>query len=276
MPISAAFALPPVRALAFFRQKGLEASFSWSDLLHEEHDAAFVVAKMLDVDLLRDVRDAVDAALADGKSFGEFRRGLQPLLVERGWWGKAEMADPLTGEMKEVQLGSVRRLETIYRINLRTAYAAGHWSSIIEHQTEAPYLLYDAVLDGKTRPAHAAWDGIVLRVDDPWWKTHRPPNGWDCRCGVLQLTQKQLERMGKSGPDIAPRQGDYEWVNPRTGEVLKVPYGIDPGWAYTPGASRVDALRGQLADRARAWPELGAPAVAAVAAAIEAMKEDET
>ena len=274
MKTSVSFNLPPARAIEFFRAKGLSPSFAWQDMLHAEHDAAFTVAKMLDVDLLRDVRDAVDAALSSGQTFADFRRGLEPLLMERGWWGKADMLDPLTGEVKPVQLGSVRRLETIFRTNLRTAYAAGHWSSIVEHADEAPYLLYDAVLDGKTRPAHAAWDGIVLRVDDPWWKTHRPPNGWDCRCGVLQLTQKQMERMGKSGPDIAPRQGDYEWVNPRTGEVLKVPYGIDPGWAYTPGASRVDALRGQLADRARAWPELGAPAVAAAEMAIQQNRED--
>lgn len=263
MKASVSFNLPPARAIEFFRAKGLSPSFAWQDMLHAEHDAAFTVAKMLDVDLLRDVRDAVDAALSSGQTFADFRRGIEPLLMERGWWGKADMLDPLTGEVKPVQLGSVRRLETIFRTNLRTAYAAGHWSSIVEHADEAPYLLYDAILDGRTRPAHRAWDGKVLRVDDPWLKTHTPPNGWNCRCSLIQLDRKQLERLGKQGPDAAPSDGTYEWINPRTGEVLRVPNGIDPGWAYNPGASRAKALGEQLAERARAWPELGAPAVAA-------------
>ena len=33
----------------------------------------------------------------------------------------------------------------------------------------------------------------------------------------------------------APREGTYEWVNPDTGEIIDVPKGIDPGWAYNPG-----------------------------------------
>lgn len=33
----------------------------------------------------------------------------------------------------------------------------------------------------------------------------------------------------------APKEGTYEWVNKQTGEVLNVPEGIDPGWAYNPG-----------------------------------------
>ena len=33
----------------------------------------------------------------------------------------------------------------------------------------------------------------------------------------------------------APKEGTYEWVNPKTGEIMTVPNGIDPGWAYNPG-----------------------------------------
>jgi hypothetical protein len=35
------FDLPPERAIAFFRDKGLAASFAWQDRWQEEHDAAF-------------------------------------------------------------------------------------------------------------------------------------------------------------------------------------------------------------------------------------------
>ncbi len=59
------FNLPPDEALAFFRAKGLKTSFSWADMLHEEHDINFTVAKMHDLDMLSDVKAAVDRVAAE-------------------------------------------------------------------------------------------------------------------------------------------------------------------------------------------------------------------
>ena len=78
-------------------------------------------------DLLRDIRDALDRALAEGSTIAQFRDGLEPVLRAKGWWGKSTLTDPLTGETREVQLGSARRLRVILDTNMRTAYAAGRW-----------------------------------------------------------------------------------------------------------------------------------------------------
>lgn len=247
------FDLPPKKALAFFGRKGYATSFSWMDLWQAEHDVAFTVAKMLNVDLLRDVRLAVDRAISEGQTLGTFRELLQPRLLEAGWWGRAEMADPATGELREVQLGSPRRLRTIFETNMQTAYSAGHWAQIQQTKADAPYLMYDAVNDAQTRPEHAAWDGLVLPADDPWWSTHYPPNDWGCRCGVIQLSADQVKAMGKEGPDTAPADKLREWTNPRTGAIEMVPAGVGPGWAYAPGASRGDELREQLAQKEKAF-----------------------
>lgn len=261
MALAVRFDLAPERAIEFFREKGLKTSFAWQDMLHEEHDRAFTVAKMMDLDLLSDVKAHVDRAIAEGRTFREFARDLQPELMRRGWWGKAEMTDPLTGEHKLVQLGSPRRLQTIFRTNLRTAYAAGHWARIRETAESAPYLMYTAVLDARTRPQHRAWHGTVLPWDHPWWRTHTPPNGWNCRCTVIQLSRRDLEKLGKSGPDDPPPSPTRSWTNPRTGEVLEVPVGVDPGWGYAPGRSRLDDLVGPLTEKlADAPAELGAAA----------------
>ncbi len=247
------FDLPPEKALSILRGKGLTTSFAWQDTWQQEHDAAFTVAKMMQIDLLRDTRAALDKAMEAGSTFEQFRESIEARLVEAGWWGKADTVDPLTGETKLVQLGSPRRLRTIFETNIRTAYSAGHWQEIQQSKADAPYLMYDAVDDDRTREEHAAWDGKVLPADHPWWSTHMPPNGWNCRCGVIQLSADQVKAMGLSVEDAAPASRDREYVNPRTGEVSRVPAGIDPGWAYNPGASRADLLRKQLAGKEQEW-----------------------
>jgi SPP1 gp7 family putative phage head morphogenesis protein len=245
--------------LAFFRDKGLAMSFAWQDRWQEEHDAAFTVAKMMNVDLLRDTRAAVDKAIAEGQTFEMFRDNIEGRLVEAGWWGKAEMVDPNGGEKKLVQLGSPRRLRTIDQTNMMSAYAAGQWQEIQESKASAPYLMYDAVDDDSTREEHAAWDGTVLPADDPWWSTHMPPNGWNCRCGVVQLSGADVQSMGLQVSEKAPPSNEREYTNPRTGEVSMVPQGIDPGWAYNPGASRQQRVVDDLAGKAAAAePEIGA------------------
>lgn len=250
------FNLPPADALKFFRAKGLQPSYAWQDMMHEEHDRAFTVAKMMDIDLLKDVRDYVDYAIREGLTTQEFIDGLKPELQRRGWWGAQMMIDPLTQEQRSAQLGSARRLKIIYETNQRTAYAAGQWERIERVKQAMPYVMYTAVLDGRTRPAHAAWNGTVLRADDPWWHTHTPPNGWNCRCSVIQLSERMMGRMGKQAADKAPDSPTREWTNPRTGEVMQVPVGVDPGFGYAFGASnRAEAARATLREKAATLPD---------------------
>ena len=243
--VAARFDLPPTKAIEFFRRKGLRSSFAWQDVWAAEHEASFTVAKMGDIDLLTTVRDAVDRALAEGTTQAQFNKQLIPTLQKEGWWGVQEQVDPLTGKDRLVQLGSPRRLQTIFRTNLQTAYAAGEWADILDTAEVAPYLMYDAVDDTQTRPAHHSWDGTVLRITDEWWRTHRPPNGWNCRCSVIQLGDADLQSMGRE-IDQAPRIERREYVNKRTGEVMQIPKGIDPGWDYNPGAGRQEHLESVL------------------------------
>lgn len=260
MTAAARFDLPPQKALEFFRGKGLAASFDWRDMLHEEHDRDFTVAKMLDLDLLAEVRRAVDRAEAEGWTLKRFRAELRPRLEAAGWWGKKAMADPDTGEEKLVQLGSPRRLKIIYDTNLRTSYAAGHWARIEANAARRPFVMYSAILDERTRPQHAAWNGTILPWNHAWWRTHTPPCGWNCRCTVVSLSQRDLDRMGRTVSEPPP-SADYEWTNPRTGEVFRIPVGIDPGWGYAPGASRrAESARLALEKIAAAPAELGAAA----------------
>jgi len=249
----ARFDLPPERAIDFFRAKGLKATFAWQDMIRAEHARAFTVAKMLDLDLLADVRQAVDDALAKGYDARWFRDQLVPTLRAKGWWGKQPLLDPLTGNVVQAQLGSPWRLNTIFRTNLQSAYAYGRWESIVQNADTAPWLLYDAVDDHRVRPEHKRLDNLVLRADDDFWRTHYPPNGWNCRCGVIQLSDDQLTALGLK-PGKAPTIPNRKWTNPRTGKTYWVPEDLDPGWDYHPGLALDKHLTKLLAEKIAGGP----------------------
>lgn len=60
--------------------------------------------------------------------------------------------------------------------------------------------MYVAVMDGRTRPSHAALNGQVWRRDDPVWQVIFPPNGFNCRCRTRMLTRGQMDREGLTLP----------------------------------------------------------------------------
>lgn len=238
----------PNSVLQFFRNKGLTVGFNWRDVWREEHAAAFTVAKAMQVDVLQTIRDAVDAALAEGKTLRQFQRDLMPLLESKGWWGKAEMTDPLTGEIINAQLGSPRRLRTIYRANLRSARAAGQYQRAERTKKALPFFLYSLGPSRDHRPEHEEWAGTILPVDHEWWATHMPPNGWNCKCRVRQISRAEAQRRGYSLPQ-PPEINMVRWENKRTDVVEWVPEGIDPGWDTNPGKIRHQALEASLAGK---------------------------
>lgn len=227
--------LPPAEAIAYFRNRGLATGFAWEDVWQEEHARAFTVAKAMQREVLEDIRAALDDALANGTTLAQFREELTPVLQARGWWGRQETEDPLTGVTQEVQLGSPRRLRTIFETNMRSAYQAGRWERIERVKAAMPFLRYVATMDSRTRPEHRAWHGVVLPVDDPWWDTHYPPCGFRCRCTVTQMNGRTLERRGFAVTEAPPRFPPRTYTNRRTGEVTTIEGGISPGFNYNVG-----------------------------------------
>ncbi|MCO7557361.1 phage head morphogenesis protein [Metapseudomonas otitidis] len=243
----------PREALDYLRAKGYQVGFDYRDVWQEEHAIAWTVARAMRLDILEAIRAAVDEAIQEGLPFREFQGGLQPLLERLGWWGRSTMQDPLTGEERDVQLGSPRRLRTIYDVNLRTAQAAGQWERIQRTRLTHPYLIYQLGPSREHRPEHRGWSGMVLRSDDPWWQSHYPPNGWGCKCHVRQASRREAQRLTAGGAaTAAPDLGTVEYVNRRTGEVANVPRGIDPGWDYNPGAVSRLARAQQLLEQKEA------------------------
>lgn len=232
-------------ALEHLKSKALQGSFSHYDVWLDQHKYAFTVAKMMDEDLLEEVRSAIADALTNGTGFADFQKRLKPYLMSRGWWGEQVMIDPLDGQAKTVQLGSTRRLRRIFETNIATAHAASRWQRIERNAKAMPYLRYNPSASTHKRDDHKRYYDLVLPVKHPIWQQIFPPNGYGCKCTVTQLTRGQAEREGIS------EEPDFEFVqvtNPRTGEVVKVPKDITPSFAHN-HAKRVDAVLDLAAER---------------------------
>ena len=234
--------VPDTEAIAHFRAKGFHIGYDWRDTSAGQHVASFTVAKVARLDILQDIRAAMDRVKAEGRTFDDFRNELEPILRRKGWWGRQRMADPLTGQTRIVQLGSLHRLRIIFDTNLRMATAHGQWQRIERLAGVMPYLRYSAVQDARTRPEHLAWHGTVLPWDHPFWHTHYPPNGWRCRCAVQQLGEDDLERFGLEVSDEPPDGWDAArpWRDRRNEETHQIPLGIDPGFAHNVGRINLD------------------------------------
>lgn len=236
-------ARPPEAAVAYLEQKTVGGRFSFDhrDVWREEHLNAFVVAKATQADVLADIHGDLVKAIDEGWSQERFAKELRPKLEAKGWWGRREQVDPLTGEVRQVQLGSPRRLKVIFETNMRQAHMAAQWQRLWATREAFPLLRYRHI-DAQKHPRiqHARWGGTILPIEHPWWTTHFPMNGWGCKCSVVP------ERRGEITSDKAlDARGDNDlvpWRNRRTGQTGVSPRGIDPGFAYNVGQARRTAL----------------------------------
>ena len=258
--LKAIFGLEPKNAVAYLKSKGYAITWNWQEMLDQAHDQAFTVAKAMRLDLLSDIRGALETALQEGQTLKQFIAALQPTLESQGWWGKQVIVDS-DGVGELVQLGSPRRLKTIYQTNLQSAYMAGRKAEMEQTTETHPYWMYVAILDGKTRPSHRALHGQVFRHDDPIWSAIYPPNGFNCRCRVVALSEAAVKRRGLK---IVSSDGRMftetveTGIDKRTGEVRTAPvtgirttdaagkpitFRTDPGFNHAPGTGLADMLK---------------------------------
>lgn len=212
----------PKEALEWFKKKGLRPAFSHLEVWKEEHARAFTIAKVMERDILEHVQTELTKALAEGRTFEDWRKEVWPQLQKSGWLAHAKTVG-----------GVPRRLRTIYDTNMRTSRAHGQWQRIQRTKKVLPFLMYALGPSERHREEHVAWAGTILPVDDPWWDEHYCPNGWGCKCHTIQLGRREVERRG--GPSERPKVERVRWKNKVTGKSELIPKGIDPGWNYNPG-----------------------------------------
>lgn len=92
-------------------------------------------------------------------------------------------------------------LQAEYQTAKRSAQAARQWKGYEENKDLFPNLKYMTVGDDKVRHDHEKLHGIIKPVNDVFWDTHYPPNGWRCRCYVRPTSEGETSTKVETDPD---------------------------------------------------------------------------
>lgn len=156
-------------------------------LLDEKKRLAFTVAKVSSMDVLVDLKAAVDDSIGKGQTLAEFGKlGWKATMDRRGWTGTTPW-----------------HMETVFRTNAQSNFGAGRWK---EHQDVVelyPYGTYEALLDGRERKEHGDLNEKTYRMDSAFWHRHYPPWDYNCRCSC-RPTLKEDVRPEDVSADLGP------------------------------------------------------------------------
>lgn len=197
-------------AIAAAKARGVVLPQEYYGLLQKEmRSRAFSVARISNINRIQDILESLEQATQRGDSLGRWQKqmregGLDKLFINRA------------------------HAETVYINAMQTHYSIGRWAQFQDNKERRPYLMYDAVNDSRTRPAHRKLDGFIARIDDPVWDRIAVPGGHRCRCGLIALTEKQAALRGGPTGEIPPGAG------------------ADPGWEYNPETQHDDVLQNIL------------------------------
>jgi len=213
MPDIAPTALPMQEALEYWKSKVPMSAREFYGLAEAARGNAFTVSGVASMDAIVKIQESLGKALSEGLSFEQWKKEIPGIILKQGWTGKG-----------------ARRLETIFRTNIQTAYHVGRWKQMQAVKALRPYWQYDAVNDSRTRPAHRALDGKVFPADHPFWDTWYPPNGHRCRCGVKSLSDRQVKALGLTVETEDPTGRLFEPVDEKGNRLLARPLMPDRGF----------------------------------------------
>jgi SPP1 gp7 family putative phage head morphogenesis protein len=220
--------LPFKRAIEFLQQRVPLPTETWTDLSGMAQEWAFTVAGLTSAQLLQSVYDLTTQAVENGMLISEFQEQFDSLYQRSGY-----------APMKPW------RSQLVLLQNMRTAYGAGRWRQMTDPEVMARSPYWQWVHDDPItpRPHHLALHLKVFRADDPFWLTCYPPSGFNCRCKVFRLSDRQLRAENLRVEDApAPRQ----FLDRATGERISVPAITvgdktvpiaEAGFQYAPGSS---------------------------------------
>ena len=118
------------------------------------------------------------------KTFHELNEAFPSLVDEQG--NKKPFERFLNDVQKVDKTYNEHYLRAEYNFAHSSAVMAAKWEEF-SRDGDTYNLQYRTVGDDHVRPEHAALNGTTLPFSDPFWDSYYPPNGWNCRCTVVQV-----------------------------------------------------------------------------------------
>ena len=149
-------------------------------------DSAFQTVPMSDV--MRQRLQRSDYIFSGIKAFHELNEAFPSLIDENG------NRKPFERFLNDVQAidktYNQNYLRAEYNFVASSATMAAKWEEYAE-DGDRYNLQYRTAKDSRVRPEHAALHGVTLPMSDPFWESYYPPNGWNCRCTVVQVRKSK-------------------------------------------------------------------------------------
>jgi SPP1 gp7 family putative phage head morphogenesis protein len=150
----------------------------------------------------------------DKKLFENLKRNVYHFSAAKDYWQLRAMTNALkdnTGKLRNFNDYKTAVNQINKQFNeawLKTEYngaVAGAQMSTKWNGFEADAVLeYSTVNDGRVRDDHKALDGVKRKKSDKFWDKYYPPNGWNCRCTVIEQSRDTKETAESSikYPDV--------------------------------------------------------------------------
>ncbi len=99
-------------------------------------------------------------------------------------------------------------LQAEYNFAVASAQSAASWQDFVK-DGDSFYLRYHTAGDERVRESHRLLDGITLPPADPFWNEFFPPNDWNCRCSVIQVSKSKAQPSNSSEAIARGRSATY-------------------------------------------------------------------
>lgn len=149
-------------------------------------DSSFQQVEMSDI--MRQRLQQSNYIFSGMKTFHELNEAFPSLIDENG--NRKPFEQFLNDVQKIDRTYNRNYLRAEYNFCQASANMASKWEGFMQ-DSDRYNLQYRTQRDKKVRPEHAALDRVTLPVTDSFWKEFYPPNGWNCRCTVVQVRKSK-------------------------------------------------------------------------------------
>ncbi len=136
-------------------------------------------------------------------------------------------------------------LEAELQTALASANSAAKWQGIERNTFLYPNLRYETAGDERVRQGHRQLDQVVYPVNHSFWDRWMPPNGWRCRCIVIQtdapannvgddfdldIPKGFDNNPGRTGKLFADDHPYFDWSKKDLSSIAKSSEGLRAEW----------------------------------------------